>query len=161
MLYTFAAKKNYFGIFWDMPPQLQICMDAAETACRISGEEADALAIRLKEAIEQARRTVATRPRRNGRGDMIWQKTLSFVSKTLPEPISCKARAFFAAVNATNRRDRRATHAEEKTFWARHKRLCSAIASAKRDSDDFCRVLMCLRRRLPCELGIRVLDIAA
>ena len=61
------CEKNYFGVFWvkacqarrALPLQLHICMGAAETACRISGEEHDALAMRLKEEIEQARRTVA------------------------------------------------------------------------------------------------------
>ena len=76
------CEKSYFGIFWDkarqarraqsaLPLQLHICMDAAETACRVSGEEHDALAMRLKEEIEQARRTVASRPKRNRRGDII------------------------------------------------------------------------------------------
>ena len=51
-------------------------------------------------------------------------------------------------------------NAHEKTFWARHKRLCSEIASAKRDRDDFCRVLVCLRRRLPTDLSNRVLRMA-
>ena len=143
-----------------MPLQLHICMDAAETACRVSGEEHDALARRLKEVIEQARRTVASRPRRNRRGDIIWPKTLPFASITLPETIACKARAFFAAAYATSSSDRRAMHAQEKAFWTRHKRLCTAIASAKRDSDDFCRVFMCLRRRLPLELSNRVLCMA-
>ena len=165
------CEKNYFGVFWDnacqarrtqsaLPLQLHICMDAAETACRISGEEHDALAMRLKEEIEQARRTVASRPKRNRRGDIIWQKTLPFASVTLPETIACKARRFFAAAHATSCRDRRATHAQEKAFWARHKRLSAAISGAKRDRDDFCRVLMCLRRRLPLELSNRVLRMA-
>ena len=91
-----------------MPIQLHICMDAAETACGISGEEHDALAMRLKEEIEQARRTVASRPKRNRRGDIIWQNTLPFASVTLPETIACKARCFFAAAHATSCRDRRA-----------------------------------------------------
>ena len=43
---------------------------------------------------------------------------------------------------------------------ARYKRLSAAIAGAKRDRDDFCRVLMCLRRRLPLELSNRVLRMA-
>ena len=120
------CEKSYFGIFWDMPLQLHICMDAAETACRISGEEHDALAIRLKEEIEQARRTVASRPRRNRRGDIIWPKTLPFASITLPKTIACKARVFFAVVCATCCRDRRALHAQEIPFWARRKRLCTA-----------------------------------
>ena len=154
------CEKSYFGVFWDMPLQLHICMDAAETACRISGEEHDALAMRLKEEIEQARRTVASRPKRNRRGDIIWQKTLPFASVTLPETIACKARCFFAAAHATSCRDRRAMHAQEKAFWARHKRLSAAISGAKRDRDDFCRVLMCLRRRLPLELSNRVLRMA-
>ena len=154
------CEKCYFGVFWDMPLQLHICMDAAETACRISGDEHDALAIRLKEEIEQARRTVASRPRRNRRGDIIWPKTLPFASITLPGTIACKARVFFAAAHAASSGDCRAMHAHEKAFWARHKRLCAAIASAKRDRDDFCRVLMCLRRRLPSELSNRVLCMA-
>ena len=165
------CEKNYFGVFWGnacqarrtqsaLPLQLHICMDAAETACRISGEEHDALAMRLKEEIEQARRTVASRLKRNRRGDIIWQKTLPFASVTLPETIACKARVLFAAAYAASCRDRRAMHAQEKAFWARHKRLCTAIAGAKRDRDDFCRVLMCLRRRLPLELSNRVLCMA-
>ena len=165
------CEKSYFGIFWDkacqarraqsaLPLQLHICMDAAETACRVSGEEHDALARRLKEVIEQARRTMASRPRRNRRGDIIWPKTLPFASITLPETIACKARAFFAAVYATSCRDRPAMQAQERAFWARHKRLCAAVASAKRDRDDFCHVLMCLRRRLPFELSNRVLCMA-
>ena len=154
------CEKNYFGVFWDMPLQLHICMGAAETACRISGEEHDALAMRLKEEIEQARRTVASRPKRNRRGDIIWQKTLPFASVTLPETIACRARCFFAAAHATSCRNRRAMHAQEKAFWARHKRLSAAISGAKRDRDDFCRVLMCLRRRLPLELSNRVLRMA-
>ena len=154
------CEKSYFGVFWDMPLPLHICMDAAETACRVSGEEHDALARRLKEVIEQARRTMASRPRRNRRGDIIWPKTLPFASITLPETIACKARAFFAAVHANSCRDRRAMHAHEKAFWVRHTRLCTAIAGAKGDRDDFCRVLMCLRRRLPLELSNRVLCMA-
>ena len=154
------CEKSYFGVFWDMPLPLHICMDAAETACRVSGEEHDALARRLKEVIEQARRTMASRPRRNRRGDIIWPKTLPFASITLPETIACKARAFFAAVYATSCRDRPAMQAQERAFWARHKRLCAAVASAKRDRDDFCHVLMCLRRRLPFELSNRVLCMA-
>ena len=140
------CEKSYFGIFWDIPLPLHICMDAAETACGVSGEEHDALAMRLKEEIEQARRTVASRLKRDRRGDIIWQKTLPFASITLPETIACKARVFFTAAHATSCRDRRAMHAQEKAFWARHKRLCTAIAGSKRDRDDFCRVLMCLRR---------------
>ena len=165
------CEKSYFGIFWDkacqarraqsaLPLQLHICMDAAETACRVSGEEHDALARRLKEVIEQARRTMASRPRRNRRGDIIWPKTLPFASITLPETIACKARAFFAAVYATSCRDRPAMQAQERASWARHKRLCAAVASAKRDRDDICHVLMCLRRRLPFELSNRVLCMA-
>ena len=154
------CEKNYFGAFWGMPLQLHICMDAAETACRVSGEEHDALAMRLKEEIEQARRTVARRLKRNRRGDIIWPKTLPFASITLPETIACKARAFFAAVYATSCRDRPAMQGQERAFWARHKRLCAAVASAKRDRDDFCLVLMCLRRRLPFELSNRVLCMA-
>ena len=79
---------------------------------------------------------------------------------TLPEAIAYKARAFFAAVYATSCRDRPAMQAQERAFWARHKRLCAAVASAKRDRDDFCHVLMCLRRRLPFELSNRVLCMA-
>ena len=154
------CEKSYFGIFWDIPLPLHICMDAAETACGVSGEEHDALAMRLKEEIEQARRTVARRLKRNRRGDIIWPKTLPFASITLPETIACKARAFFAAVYATSCRDRPAMQAQERAFWARHKRLCAAVASAKRDRDDFCHVLMCLRRRLPFELSSRVLCMA-
>lgn len=143
-----------------MPLPLHICMDAAETACRVSGEEHDALSRRLKEEIEQARRAVASRPKRNRRGDIIWPKTLPFASITLPETIACKARAFFAAANAASCRDHRAMHAQEKAFWVRRKRLCTAIAGAKHDRDDFCRVLMCLRKRLPVELSNRVLCMA-
>ena len=72
------CEKSYFGIFWDkacqarraqsaLPLPLRICMDAADTACRVSGEEHDALAMRLKKEIEQARRTVASRPTRDRR----------------------------------------------------------------------------------------------
>ena len=135
-------------------------MDAAETACRVSGEEHDALAMRLKEEIEQARRTVASRLKRDRRGDIIWQKTLPFASITLPETIACKARVFFTAAHATSCRDRRAMHAQEKAFWVRHKRLQTAINGAKRDRQDFCHVLMCLRRLLPFELSNRVLCMA-
>ena len=131
------CEKSYFGVFWDMPLPLHICMDAAETACRVSGEERDALARRLKEVMEQAWRTVASRPKCNRRGDIIWHKTLPFASITLPETIACKARVFFAAAHATSCRDRRAMHAQEKAFWARHKRLGAAIAGAKRGRDDF------------------------
>ena len=94
------CEKNYFGVFWDkacqarraqsaLPLKLHICMDAAETACGVSGEEHDTLVMRLKEEIEQARRAVASRPRRNRRGDIIWPKTLPFASITLPETIAC------------------------------------------------------------------------
>ena len=131
------CEKSYFGIFWDkacqarraqraLPLQLHICMDAAETACGVPGEEHDTLVMRLKEEIEQARRAVASRPRRNRRGDIIWPKTLPFASITLPKTIACKARVFFAVVCATCCRDRRALHAQEIPFWARHKRLCTA-----------------------------------
>ena len=133
------CEKNYFGVFWDMPLQLHICMDAAETACRISGEEHDALAMRLKEEIEQARRTVASRPKRNRRGDIIWQKTLPLASVTLPETIACKARCFFAAAHATSCRDRRAMH----------KRLSAAISGANRDRDDFCRAYVLAQAASP------------
>ena len=88
------------------------------------------------------------------------KKTLPFGSVTLPETIACKARCFFAVAHATCCRDRRAMHAQEKAFWVRHKRLCTAIAGAKRDRQDFCRVLMCLRRRLPLELSNKVLRMA-
>ena len=154
------CEKSHFGVCWDMSLPLHICMDAAETACRVSGEEHDALAMRLKEEIEQARHTVTSRPKRNRRGDIIWQTTLPFASITLPESIACKARVFFAAAHAVSSRDRRAMNAQEKAFWARHKRLCSGIASAKHARDDFCRVLMCLCRRLPFDLSNRVLCMA-
>ena len=56
------CEKSYFGFVWDdacqarraqsaLPLPLHICMDAAETACRVSGEEHDALAMRLNEEI--------------------------------------------------------------------------------------------------------------
>ena len=128
------CEKSYFGIFWDMPLQLHICMDAAETACRV--------AMRLEEEIEQALRAMASRPKRNRRGDIIWQKTLPLASVTLPETIACKARCFFAAAHATRCRDRRAMHVQETAFWARHERLSAATSAAKRDRDDFCSVLM-------------------
>ena len=68
------CEKSYFGVFWDMPLPLHLCMDAAETACRVSGEQHDALARRTKEVLEQARRTAASRPKRNRRGDIICQR---------------------------------------------------------------------------------------
>ena len=48
----------------------------------------------------------------------------------------------------------------EKVFWARHKRLCAAVSGGQRDRDDLCRVLLCLRRRLPAELSARVMGMA-
>ena len=51
-------------------------------------------------------------------------------------------------------------NAHGKSFWARRKRLYSEIASAKRDRDDFCRTLVCLRRRLPTDLSNRVVRVA-
>ena len=91
------------------------CMDAAETACRVSGEQHDALARRTKEVLEQARRTAASRPKRNRRGDIIWPQTLPFASITLPETIVCQARVFFAAAHAVSSCDRRAMNSHEKT----------------------------------------------
>ena len=114
----------------------------------------------LKEEIGQARRTVASRPKRDRRGDIIWQETLPFASMTLPESIASKARVFFAAVHAASSCDRRAMQVHENACWARHKRLHAAVTSAKRNRDDFCRVLLCLRRRLPAELSVRVLRMA-
>ena len=94
------CEKSYFGVFWDMPLPLHICMDAAETACRVSGEEHDALSRRLKEVIEQARRTMARRPRRNRRGDIIWPKMLPFASITLRRrlPVELSNRVLCMAV---------------------------------------------------------------
>ena len=160
MLSTSAAKKSFFGVFWDMPLQLHTFMDAAEVACRISGEEHDALAMRLKEEIEHARCSAASRPKRDRRGNILWQKTLPFASATLPETIACKARVFFAAVYALGSCDRRALQVHEKAFWTRHKRLCAAVGGAEHDRDDFCRVWLCLRKRLPAELSARVLRMA-
>ena len=93
-------------------------------------------------------------------GDKVYAVAIDEGPKHRPETIACKARCFFAAAHATSCRDRRAMHAQEKAFWARHKRLSAAISGAKRDRDDFCRVLMCLRRRLPLELSNRVLRMA-
>ena len=175
------CEKSYFGVFWDMaadaaapkalacqarraqsalPLQLHTFMDAAEVACRISGEEHDALAMRLKEEIKHARCSAASRPKRDRRGNILWQKTLPFASATLPETIACKARVFFAAVCALGSCDRRALQVHEKAFWTRHKRLCAAVGGAKHDRDDFCRVWLCLRKRLPAELSARVLRMA-
>ena len=105
------CEKSCFGVFWDKacqarraqgapPLPLHICMDAAETACRVSGEEHDALSRRLKEVIEQARRTMARRPRRNRRGDIIWPKMLPFASITLRRrlPVELSNRVLCMAV---------------------------------------------------------------
>ena len=80
--------------------------------------------------------------------------------RALPESIACKARVFFAAVYALGSCDRRALQVHEKAFWTRHKRLCAAVGGAKHDRDDFCRVWLCLRKRLPAELSARVLRMA-
>ena len=48
----------------------------------------------------------------------------------------------------------------EKAFWTRHKRLCAAVGGAEHERDDFCRVWLCLRKRLPAELSARVLRMA-
>jgi len=165
------CEKSYFGVFWDMacqarraqsalPLQLHTFIDAAEVACGISGEEHDALAGQLHEAIWHARSTAAGRSKQDRRGNIVWQKTLPFASATLPETIASRARAFFTAGYSLGNCDRRALQVHEKAFWARHKRLCAAVGGAKRDRDDFCHVLLCLRKRLPAELSVRVMCMA-
>ena len=141
--------------------QLHTFMDAAEVACRISGEEHDALAMRLKEEIKRARCSAASRPKRDRRGNILWQNTLPFASATLPETIACKARVLFAAVYALGSCDRRALQVHEKAFWTRHERLCAAVGGAKHDRDDFCRVWLCLRKRLPAERRVKSQDCRA
>ena len=89
------CEKSYFGVFWDMaadaaaptvlacqarraqsalPLQLHTFMDAAEVACRISGEEHDALAMRLKEEIKHARCSAASRPKRDRQNATLRQR---------------------------------------------------------------------------------------
>ena len=141
------CEKSYFGIFWDMPLPLHICMDAAETACRVSGEEHDALAMRLKEEIEQARRAVASR-----RHHLAKDATFRQHNTTQNDRLQGASFLRSCTGNQLPRPSRDAC--------ARHKRRCTVLADVKRDRNDFCRVLRCLRRRLPFELSNRVLCMA-
>ncbi len=149
----------FFGAFWDMPLQLLIFLDAAETTCGLTIEQHETFAQQLKQEIASAR-CCGDKPERERQGEIKWKKTLPFAIRALPDEIEREARAFFASVYSLHGVDRASLLSHEKAFWARHKRLRQFQKKARRDKEDLYRVLLMLRRRVPDALCGRVLQMA-
>ena len=148
----------FFGAFWDMPIQLLAFLDAAEKSCRCSGEQHAGFAQRMKNEIVAAR--CGAKPIRNQRGEIKWKRRLTFASMTLPDEIEARARAFFTSVYSLQNVDRHTLRLQEKGFWQRYALLRKSQRRARRDKEDFYRVLLSLRKRLPDELAVAVIRMA-
>ena len=93
------VENSFFGTFDDMPIQLHIFADAAESASRCTGAEHEAQARRLAEQLAKAR-AWAGQPVRDGQGAVLWRKSLPFAGTALTDEIEQSARQFFESVFA-------------------------------------------------------------
>ena len=138
-----------FGTFWDMPVQLHAFWDAVEKKC--TWEQHEEFASILDRAVVEIRRD-AEKPRRDCNGEIKWKRSVPIVQRALTDGIEASARVFFTSVYSHCEAERPRLSKHERTFWGRHRRLCCAVARAKRDREDVYRVMLCLRSRLPNEV---------
>jgi hypothetical protein len=139
-----------FGVFWGLPLQLLIFLDAVETECALTAEQHDAFAHQLKQALA-AETACLEKPQRTKEGEIAWKKSLPFATRGLPDAIEHQARAFFDSVYSLGV-DRAPLLSHEKAFWQKHRRLRQLQRRAKRDREDLYRVLILLGRILPSAL---------
>ena len=139
-----------FGVFWGLPSQLLIFLDAVETECGLTAEQHDAFAHQLRQALV-AETACLEKPQRTKEGEIAWKKSLPFATRGLPDAIEHQARAFFDSVYSLGV-DRTPLLSHEKAFWQKHRRLRQLQRRAKRDREDLYRVLLLLGRILPSAL---------
>ena len=139
---------SFFGTFDDMPIQLHIFADAAESANQCAGLDHEAQARSLAEQLAKAR-AWAGHPTRDARGTVLWRKSLPFAGPALADEIERSARQFFTTVYSLRNVKKRTLRPHEVAFWARLKRVRRAQRKAKRDREDLYHVILCLQQRLP------------
>ena len=147
-----------FGVFWGLPLQLLVFLDAVETECGLTAEQHEAFAHDLRQALA-AETACLEKPQRTRGGDIAWKKSLPFAARGLPDAIGCQARAFFNSVYSLGV-NREPLLSHEKAFWQRHRRLRKLQRRAKRDREDLYRVLILLGKVLPSALCGTVLLMA-
>ena len=105
-----------FGVFWGLPFQLLVFLDAVETECGLTAEQHEAFAHDLRQALA-AETACLEKPQRTRGGDIAWKKSLPFAARGLPDAIGCQARAFFNSVYSLGV-DREPLLSYEKSFQA-------------------------------------------
>lgn len=152
------VENSFFGTFDDMPIQLHIFADAAESASKYTAADREAQARCLAQQLAKAR-AWAGRPATDAQGSVVWRKSLPFAGAALADEIERSARQFFASVYAMSNIKRRTLRPHEAAFWTRLKRMRRAQRKAKRDREDLYHVILCLQQRLPascCEEIVRM-----
>ena len=153
------VENSFFGTFDDMPIQLHIFADAAESASKCTGPEHEAQARCLAEQLAKAR-AWAGHPARDAQGTVLWRKSLPFAGPALADEIERSARQFFASVYSLHNINRRTLRPHEAAFWTRLKRVRRAQRRAKRDREDLYHVILCLQQRLPASCCATIVRMA-
>ena len=154
------VETSFFGTFDDMPIQLHIFADAAESASQCSVPEHEVQARSLAEQLAKAR-AWAGRPARDAQGAVLWRKTLPFAGPALADEIERSARQFFTSVYSLRNIKRRTLRPHETAFWSRLKRVRRAQRRAKRDREDLYHVILCLQQqRLPASCCAEIVRMA-
>ena len=91
------VEDSFFGTFDDMPIQLHIFADAADSASQCTAPDHEAQARSLAEQQAKAR-AWAGDPTRDVRGTVVWRKTLPCAGPALADEIERSARQFFTSV---------------------------------------------------------------
>ena len=150
---------SFFGTFDDMPIQLHIFADAAESANQGTVPDHEAQARSLAEQLAKAR-AWAGHPTRDAGGMVLWRKSLPFAGPALADEIECSARQFFASVYSLRNVKKRTLRPHEAAFWTRLKRVRRAQRKAKRDCEDLYNVILCLQQRLPASCCAEIVRVA-
>ena len=119
---------SFFGTFDDMPIQLHIFADAAESANQCTGPDHEAHARCLAMQLAKAR-AWAGHPTRDARGTVLWRKSLPFAGHALADEIERSARQFFTSVYSLRNVKKRTLRPHEVEFWARSE---CAVPNGKR-----------------------------
>ena len=99
---------SFFGTFDDMPIQLHVFADAAESASQCTGPDHDVQARSLAEQLAKAR-AWAGHPARDAQGTVLWRKSLPFAGPALADEIERSTRQFFTSVYSLRNVKKRAS----------------------------------------------------
>ena len=147
-------ERAFSGSFNDMPFQLvcfagvledvAVLMKRVQDPCELSQQIANVI---------QTARGRAGSLKRDSSGKVVWKKSVSHVEATLIEDIERAAHALFASVYSLgNMPNVDPLHKHEREFWKRYETARRIYREARKDTEPFYFILMCLRTHLPQEI---------